>query len=346
MRVLLVDGNWLLKRSFFALKVEDAFKNRCGGSYGFLIALQYIIKKHLPDRVYIMWDGFQSGRYRYDIYKPYKSNRKNKWIKERDILSMKIRSQEDQDELDMFSQKMIVKNLMEEFFIRQIEVDYIEADDLIAGYILESDKENRDEDIYIYSRDKDYRMLVSKKVSLIHPDFETPITINNFKQRCGYIIENELLFKCFEGDSADKIEGVKGIRIDGKNNTLEKYIPDIREKKYSYKEIVDLCLILKEQTKYKNNKTIDKIINAGDVLYRNARLMNLKKPFLDKEAEQEIYRWTHSALDDDRDIEKAITMLRTNGYLRLMNENNIGVSDFFAPFYRIMNKEKQFTNKK
>ncbi len=135
MRVLLVDGNWLLKRCFFSLKLEDAYKNRCGGSYGFLISLQSIIRKHLPDRVYIMWDGFHSGKYRYDIYKPYKSNRKNKWLKERDILSMKVRNQDDQNELDMFSQKMVVKNLMEEFYIRQIEVDYIEADDLMAGYI-------------------------------------------------------------------------------------------------------------------------------------------------------------------------------------------------------------------
>jgi len=346
LKVLTVDGNWLLKRCFHAFQVVDVYKNRCGGSYGFLMSLQSVIRKHLPDRVFIMWDGFQSGKYRYDVYKPYKSNRKGKWLKERDILSMKIRNQSDKDELDLYSQKMLVQNLMEEFSIRKIEVDYIEGDDLIAGYILNSDFEDRNEEILIYSRDKDFRQLVSEKVSLLTPQFETPITIHNFRERVGHIVDNELIFKCFEGDSSDKIEGVNGVKIDGEKNTLEKYIPDIRERKYSYREIVNECNLLKEGKRYKKNKTLDKIINAEEILYRNAMLMNLEKPFLDDVARKELDTWSHSKLGSDRSIERAIISLRNDGYLRLMAQNNIHVTDFFAPFYRIMNKEKEFSEKK
>ncbi len=90
---------------------------------------------------------------------------------------------------------MLVKNLMEEFSIRQVEVEYIEGDDLIAGYVLQSEKESRDEEIVVYSADKDFRQLVSKKVSLMNPKYDTPITVDNFRERVGHIIENELIFK-------------------------------------------------------------------------------------------------------------------------------------------------------
>lgn len=344
-KCLLVDGNWNLKRNFHSLRVEDAYKNRCGGSYGFLISLQAVIRKTLPDKVIIMWDGFQSGRYRYDIYKPYKSNRKGKWLKERDVLSMKIRSQEDQDELDLYMQKMVIKNLLEEFSIRHYEVDYIEGDDLIAGYVLKSEQSDLDEEVIIYSRDKDFRQLVSKKVSLLTPQFETPITIDNFQERVGHVIDNELIFKCFEGDSSDQIEGVKGIKIDGDRNTLEKYIPDIRDRKYTYQEIVDTCNLLREDKKYKKNKTLEKVVNAGEVLYRNARLMNLRKPFLDEDANKAIDHALFGTLDPaDRSIDRAMLSLREDGYIRLMRENNIHASDFFAPFYRMINKEKERFN--
>jgi len=324
------------------MRVEDAYKNRCGGSYGFLMSLQAIMRKVLPDRVIIMWDGFQSGRYRYDIYKPYKAGREGKWLKERDVLSMRVRNENDQNELDLYKQKLVIQNLMEEFSVRQLMYDYIEGDDLIAGYINQSEEEDRDEEIIIYSRDKDFRQLVSDKVSLITPDIRVPVTIDTFQEKVGHVIDNELLFKCFEGDTSDEIYGVKGVTV----NTLEKYIPDIRDRKYTYKEIVDECKLLKEEKKYKKNKSLDKIINAGDVLYRNARLMNLKKPFLDEESEQGLRDIAHLVLDSDRSIKRAVKSLTDDGYIKLMREFNINVSDFFAPFHRIAGKEKEFSEKK
>ena len=64
-------------------------------------------------------------------------------------------------------------------FIRQLECDYVEADDFIAYYILGNKKLN--EHIYIFSRDKDFHQLISKNVSIITPDSFDIINIDNFK---------------------------------------------------------------------------------------------------------------------------------------------------------------------
>ena len=76
MRTLLIDGNWLLKKNYHKRKLEEANGEKCGGSYGFLDSLKAVINKILPCRVVVMWDGLSSGYLRYEIYKPYKSNRK------------------------------------------------------------------------------------------------------------------------------------------------------------------------------------------------------------------------------------------------------------------------------
>ncbi len=70
--------------------------------------------------------------------------------------------------------------------------------------------------------------------------------------------------------------------------------------------------------------------------------MNLERPFLDKDAKEELNIIAHSPIDSDRSVDRAITSLRTDGYLRLMAQNNVSPSDFFAPFYRIMNREKEY----
>ena len=329
---LLVDGNWNLKRNYFKRRNLISKGENCGGVFGFLDSLRSVVTKLIPDRVVVCWDGFNAGKLRYEIYKPYKADRGKDWYLEKSMLGAGWNgTPEEKEKYDIFFQKNKLKNYLEELFIRQAEVDFIEADDLIASYVLESTSVN--EEIIIYSRDNDYLQLISEKISILNPDnFNFLLTHKNFREKKGYILENELLLKCFETDS-DNIKGVKGVT----RKKLIKFFPDIANKKYLYKDLVDEAY---EKQKSNKLKIYESIINASDILYRNAQLMNLKKPFLNEEAKREVKIITHGILSTDRDISNAVTMFMNDGYIQFLPSNEIDY--FFSSFYRIMTKEKEY----
>jgi 5'-3' exonuclease len=335
-KTILVDGQWNLKRNFHKRKHVSAKGELCGGTFGFLDSLKTVINKTLPDRVVVLWDGFHSGYYRYQIYPPYKAKRKDYWaVEDRIIQSGGFpESEKDKERAEILRQKIKVQNYLEDIFVRQAEVDYVEGDDLIAYYILNSTIPN--EEIYIYSKDGDFKHLISENVSIINPDSYNIITINNFEEKFGHTVDNELLFKCFEGDDSDEITGVKGIT----RNNLMKYFPEMAKEKYLYSRLVE------EATEKKKNHKIkfyDKIIEAEDILYRNAKLMNLKKPFIDENAKIEMEKVIHGYLDSDRSIDTAMKSFVKDGFSPLLY--NISVGDFFGPYYRLMAKEKEFAKK-
>lgn len=342
-KTLLVDGTWNLKRNFYKRKdLMGANGKLCGGTYGFLDSLKSVINKTLPDRVIVCWDGFHAGKLRYNIYKPYKANREKDWENESRVINTEgIGNPDDAEKFQLLTQKIEVQTYLEELYIRQIEEKYIEADDLIAYYIKGS--ADPDEHILIYSRDQDFFQLVSDKVSIVNPDSLDIITIKNFKEKFGYTVENALLFKCFEGDTSDDIEGVKGIT----RNTLIKYFPDISEEKYTYKRIVEEGYKIQEERqsgkpKKKPLTKINKIIDSEHILYRNAKLMNLKKPFINQEGIDAVESVRNGTIGEDRSIETAMDMFARDGFNKLVGEGNIQY--FFGPFYYMKSKEAEFSS--
>jgi len=336
MRVLLIDGQWNLKRNFYKRRdLKTSTGHLCGGSFGFIDSLRAISQKVLPDRIVVMWDGFHSGKLRYEIYPPYKANRNKDWENtDKAIATDGLYNPQDLEKVEFLKQKIQIQNYLDELYIRQLEVDLIEADDLIAQYVLRS--ENDDEEIIIYSRDRDYLQLISDKVSVITSDSAFVINKQEYESVNGHTIDNELLFKCFEGDSSDKIDGVKGIN----RETLIKYFPNIAKEKYLYSRLVEESL---EAKKKKKLKIYDKIIEAQSVLYRNARLMNLKKPFLNEEAISKVDAIKHGTLGEDRSIENAVSLFIKDGMISHLQNGNL--EDFFSPFYRIMTKEIEYSKK-
>ena len=332
---LLIDGQWVIKKNFHKRINYEAKGVKCGGSYGFLDSLRTVISKILPDRVVVMWDGENSGELRYDIYKPYKSNRKKSWGKELEILNNSdfLVTDEDKEKFDLMRQKSVAQELLQEFCIRQAQVNKIEADDLIAYYILASNRP--DEKIVIYSRDKDYLQLISNSVSILSPDTFELITIENFKQTFGYTIDNALIFKCFKGDSSDKISGVSGVTVE----KLLEHFPRMADEKYTHKRLVEESYNKKREKKL---KFYDKIINCGPILYRNAELMNLKQPFVNDEAKKIVEEVIVCKLDTENfTINSAMSLFMSKGFSKFVSNQYMDI--FFAPYFMIMNKEKEYS---
>jgi len=337
MKTLIVDGQWNLKRNFFAQKsLRSTTGQLCGGVMGFIFSLKEVINRTLPDRVIIAWDGFNAGKLRYNIYPPYKESRKKDWENEKRMLVNEgvTMDQEEKEKYEIFRQKIILQNILEELFVRQMEEDYIEADDLIAQYVLKS--ENDDEEIIIYSRDKDFLQLISDKVSIITPDSLWILNKKNYEEKYETTLDNELLFKCFKGDDSDDIGGVLGVT----KKTLIKLFPSMAKEKYLYSRLVEECYEAKKKSK---SKIYDKIIHAEHILYRNARLMNLKKPFLNDKAIQLVDIVKHGTLDDTREVSSAIALFVKEGLITYIGQEYI--DNFFSPFYMVMTKEKEYSNR-
>ncbi len=331
MKTLLIDGQWCLKRNYFKNKsITNNDGYFCGGTIGFIINIQAAISKTLPDRVIVAWDGFHAGKLRYEIHKPYKAFKTKEWDKESEMIENEGNTSDsiEKDNFQLLSQKLELKIILDELFIRQIEVDYTEVNDLIAGYVLKNEKE----DIIIFGSSKDFNQLISKNISIITPDTFELITLKNFKQKNGYVIDNELIFRCFEGNKSDCIDGVKGITKD----TLMKFFPDIIDIKYTYQDLFNKSNYLINEEK-KKQQVYKKIIESKNLLHRNAVLMNLKKPFLSCEAIEEIEDISDIQLNSN--IEEVIRSLIEDGYVDILKNKNINTESFFSPFYMLMNKE-------
>lgn len=342
-KVLLVDGQWNLKRNYLPphrKNLTGASGKLCGGTFGFLDSTRAVLNKLMPDRAIVAWDGFHAGKMRYNIYKGYKAKREKNWENETRVIATEgIESAEDADKFQLLVQKIETQRYLDELFIRQMEVDYVEADDLIACYVLGS--KDPDEHIYIYSRDKDFHQLISDKVSIITPDSFEIITIDNFKEKMGYTVENSLLIKCIEGDDSDEITGIGGV----KKTTLFEHFPAIRNEKYTFNRLVEEADEIQNarisgKPKKKRLGKLDTIIQGEHTVYRNAKLMNLRRPFLNQESIDLVESVRNNPLDSDRSIDTAMEMFAKDGMINHIWDRN--VNNFFGSFYYLKSKEIEF----
>jgi len=150
-RTLLVDGDNLFKIGFHGAK--DVYNDgaHVGGVFHFVNILRRFLEEHNLDKVVVFWDGDSNSSIRKSLYPSYKANRRQ------DMNEFKYES--------YLEQKARVKQYLEEIFVRQVEMVSNEADDLIAYYC----KISKNEDIIIFSADKDLTQLISERVTIYSP---------------------------------------------------------------------------------------------------------------------------------------------------------------------------------
>ena len=224
-RTLLVDGNNLMKISLVDKRVNSK-NEEYGMVFQFLWQLNKILSRSDFQHIYVFYDGDNSGQLRYNIYKDYKANRdknysdpnKSDYDKSLEEYCKKVISyskrnkrpvKRGETEEECFErQKMILQQCLEELFVRQLECDDVEGDDLIAYYI-----QNKlpNEKIVIVSGDRDLTQLISDDVCVYIPSLKKYISPHNHLKEIGYIHENVLLKKILCGDSSDNIKGIKGL---------------------------------------------------------------------------------------------------------------------------------------
>ncbi len=196
-KVILVDGNNLLFRSFYATSYNGVImKNSKGfptnGLYGFINMINKIIEDENPSYILVAFD--KGKTFRHEKYDNYKAGR-----------------HETPDELKL--QFPVAKEILDALGIKHFEIDNYEADDIIGTLARIVDEE--DEFIAtIVSSDKDLLQLISDEVEVKLLKQSDYIRMNKevFKRYYGGIDPiNMIDLKALMGDSSDNIPGVKGI---------------------------------------------------------------------------------------------------------------------------------------
>lgn len=334
-RTLLVDSSFLLKRSFHGAKnVYTDSAGHIGGLYQFYTKLRKLIKENQINKVVLVWDGENGGIYRHNLDPAYKANRKDKkWNEKIQMSPFELKKEKEKEE-SILKQRKRIQVYAEELFLRQIEVENIEADDLIAAYC--NDNHNK-EDIIIYTNDRDFAQLLNLNIQIIFDNIDMIIDKDSFFFKFPYDYKNALTMKIIEGDMSDNIQGIVGI----KEKTLLKHFPELKNRYVSVKEICGKAdQINKERVanKKKPLKALNNILENIDRLKLNYQLINLEEPFLNDEAEEELDQLALPLNDDDRGAKNLIKLMTEDQFLTIYSGNFVS---YVEPFYPIIMNEKK-----
>jgi 5'-3' exonuclease len=331
-KTLLVDGNNVLLIGFHGTRNLYNNGEHLGGIYHFINTLQKFLVEHNHDKVVVFWDGESNSSIRKSIYPQYKANRRQ------DMNEYKYES--------YLYQQSRVKQYLEEIFVRQVEMVNNEADDLMAFYTQIA----TDEDIIIFSADKDLTQLISERVTIYSPISKQyykngdMITIN----KVDIPHYNVLLTKIFTGDKSDNISGIEGLG----EKTLIKYFPQVQEKPCTVEEILDYARNIPQ------NKPIKTLVNIltgktklsilGEEFYTtNKKIVDLTNPLITDDGKELVEQILTDSIDPtDRGYKNLMRMMMEDGLFKYLPKDDEAWVNFLKPFMKLTRKEKRnITNK-
>ncbi len=196
MKVLVIDGNSIINRAFYGIKLLTTKDGRyTNGVYGFINILNKLCEAENPDGVAVAFD-LRSPTFRHKMYDAYKAGRKGM-----------------PDELA--SQMPLLKEYLTLAGHTCLELEGYEADDII-GTLAKRCEESGNECV-VATGDRDSLQLISNKtrVLLTATKMGRPEVINYDKaalfEKYGLTPEEMIELKSLMGDSSDNIPGVTGV---------------------------------------------------------------------------------------------------------------------------------------
>ena len=296
-KIILVDGNNLMFRSFYAtLYSGSVMTNKEGfptnALYGFVNMMNKIISEEKPEYIMVAFDIGKTFRHeKYDYYK----------------------GKRDETSNDLKIQFPVAKKILNAMGIKYFELEGYEADDIIGTFAKKVD-ENKDYNATIVSSDKDLLQLISDDVSvkLLKPKDYIRMTKEEFFKEYGLEPIRMIDLKSLMGDASDNIPGVKGIgektaikllqaygTLDGVYENLDNIKGSVHDKLANDKDNAymsyDIATIFKEvpiDTDFEGIKYIgeetDELINIFNDLDFHSFLKNSHKPVETKSIDYEV----------------------------------------------------------
>lgn len=193
-KIVLLDGNSLAYRAFFALPLLTNDQGvHTNAVYGFTMMLQNILEEEKPTHMLVAWDAGKTT-FRHKTYDEYKGGR-----------------QKTPSELS--EQFPYLRKLLQAYQIPQYELDQYEADDIIGTLSHQGDEEKAE--VVVISGDKDLTQLTSNyttvritRKGITDTEEYTPAHV---LEKYGIEPHQIIDMKGLMGDSSDNIPGVPGV---------------------------------------------------------------------------------------------------------------------------------------
>ena len=194
MKLLLIDGNSVLFRAFYATAYGNIMKTSKGvytnAVYAFANMLNKAVKEISPDYCVVAFDKGKHT-FRHELNPDYKAGRK-----------------ETPEEL--VGQFQLVREMLEAYGVPYLEYDSIEADDIIGSLAKKYDMET-----CILSSDRDMLQLIDDTTSVYVmrkgmsdiAKMDEPALKEEYGLKPYQIID----YKGLAGDKSDNIKGVEGV---------------------------------------------------------------------------------------------------------------------------------------
>ena len=190
MKLFLLDAYALIYRSYYAF-IKNPRVNSKGQNtsavFGFVNTLEELLRKENPTHIAVAFDP-PGGTFRHDAYEKYKAQR-----------------QETPE--DIRAAVPIIKEIIAAYNIKELEVPYYEADDVIGTIAKKAEKENID--VYMMTPDKDYGQLTSDHIFMYKPKFAGS----------GFdVLDAKAIMEKYELSSPDQMIDLLGLMGDASDN--------------------------------------------------------------------------------------------------------------------------------
>lgn len=207
-KVVLVDGNNLLFRGYYATSHNDGFMRTKDGFptnaiYSLVNMMNKVVTEEKPEYIMVAFDVGKT--FRHEKFKDYKGER-------------------DKPPEELLQQFPVAKEVLTYMGIKYIECAGYEADDIIGTFAKMVDN-TTDMEAVIISSDKDLLQLISDKVVVKQLKTKDYILMNRdtFMEKYGIEPIRMIDLKALMGDPSDNIKGVKGIGEVGALKLLKEY---------------------------------------------------------------------------------------------------------------------------
>ena len=205
-RLLLVDGQGLIYRAFFALpRLTTSHGQLINAAYGFTLVLLRLLEEQKPDGIIIAFDT-PKPTFRHKQYEKYKAQREKM-------------------PQELIEQLPIIKDIVQKFNIPSMEIEEYEADDLI-GSIVQKAKGSEYKPV-IVTGDRDLLQLADEDTEILL--MQKGVTrveqyhLKSLEEMLGFSPHLIPDYIGLKGDPSDNIPGVPGIGEKTAKKLIQQY---------------------------------------------------------------------------------------------------------------------------
>ncbi len=201
--IFIIDGSSFLYRAYYGMRpLQTSTGIGVQAVYSFCRMIRKLIKDFDIQHIVIVWDS-KGKNIRHEIFPEYKATRQ-------------------QAPLDLFEQKELILEFLNDIKMAQLATVGIEADDLIAS--LAKKFNDQGHPIMIVSGDKDLAQIVTNESIQIFDAFKEKImSEKTLVEKYEFPLVKLPFYFSILGDASDNIPGVKGIGAKGATKLVQNF---------------------------------------------------------------------------------------------------------------------------